>query len=705
MKKKHICILAAAFVMIAAIIAVIVLTGRGSESDRYNYVALCLIEEGGYEEARTAAGYAMSDGEMAAQILVLSYLFEGDMALANECAETYLGGEESLQNEQTQTLAEWCGEEVPPGTGELLLFASTLKDSLSLNARERERLDQIVELQMYGNIASAEAFFAAELAEAGDEASMRAAAGLYAQQGNYAQTAALYTELVEKGSAAADKIALAGLTAYAGREILGVEVPQSDSQEEIEELTDEQEELWVRREAAQTAAEISELESEISEIQERISRLYEEAREYDIDCAIGYLRANNRGSDAGTGMDMALSLLYYIKNDEETAQRYLEQAMEQAHRNPRSYLAPQLNRLIWEYERDNGVSDAVRQRSIELAREIFQGLLPDTFTIPASDSGENYGQTWDSDYSYYYDFLLRMIRDLHTRFFIRYVDASGYPEVALHISLGDETMSIQEIEKAISGIRDMNEPVDKFTVEQSQEREMAICLVVDQSGSMSGEPLENAKRAILNFIRSANHGVRIGLVSFDNMAYLLSPVSGSHGMVSGAVDEIAASGGTYIPGGISQGIEALEGESGDKIIVVLSDGQDGSDAAPVIEEAKSRGVTIYCVGFGGADATYLSNIAEQTGGQFLQASDSGELGSIYQLIQGYIVNDYIVKYIVQSQIKEYEREVQVDMDDTSGDEAEYRVGLSMESVLEEEGLAPQSDFYRQTGGSGSEEGL
>ena len=303
-----------------------------------------------------------------------------------------------------------------------------------------------------------------------------------------------------------------------------------------------------------------------------------------------------------------------------------------------------------------------------------------------------------------------MLQKISSGFLIRYVDASRYPEIALHLSMSERLLSIQEIEDAITQIRDMGEPITEFTVEQSKEAgSMAICLVVDQSGSMSGTPLDNAKRAIVNFIRSIStesqiNDVRIGMVSFDNSAYLRSPVSGSYGMVSKAVDEIMASGGTYIPGGIQMGIDALESVSGEKIIILLSDGQDGSDASEVIANAKSKEISIYSIGFAAADAAYLMHIAQETGGQFLQASESEELGTIYQLIQGYITNDYLVKYQAISQLEEYEREVQIDAE-SSSDQVNYQVGVPMESILEEDGLRPQSDFYRQIGGSDLEEGL
>ena len=319
MKKKRIFIFLIPAALLAAVItvaAVIYLRG-GSESDRHTYVALCLIEEGYYDKARTAAGYAIREGETAAQVLTLSYLFEGDQELARQCAAAYLEDGERSGNEHTQILTEWCEGDELPGTGELLLLASTLKDELPLNAKERERLDQIVEMQIYGSVVSESILSLEEMADSGDPAAVRMAAAEYAKQGDYVQTAALFTNLVEKESEAADKIALAGLTAYAGREVLDMEVPPYEADEEIEELTRQRDELWIEQETAAATAQILELEQEIAALDERIRQLMEEVKEYEIDCAIGYLRANNRGDSAGAGINLALSALSYIQRDNE----------------------------------------------------------------------------------------------------------------------------------------------------------------------------------------------------------------------------------------------------------------------------------------------------------------------------------------------------------------------------------------------------
>src|SRR3954454_10055941 len=52
---------------------------------------------------------------------------------------------------------------------------------------------------------------------------------------------------------------------------------------------------------------------------------------------------------------------------------------------------------------------------------------------------------------------------------------------------------------------------------------IAIALVLDRSGSMSGEPLETAKRAAVWLVERLGADDRVSAVTFDNQVDLVSP--------------------------------------------------------------------------------------------------------------------------------------------------------------------------------------
>ena len=90
-------------------------------------------------------------------------------------------------------------------------------------------------------------------------------------------------------------------------------------------------------------------------------------------------------------------------------------------------------------------------------------------------------------------------------------------------------------------------------------------------------------------------------------------------------------------------------------IVLLSDGQNNQFPAPqqVIEDAANRGIRVYTVGVGSADGTVvriqgrsvrtrldeatLKQIAEQTGGQYYNASNEHDLRAVYENLSTQLV--------------------------------------------------------------------
>ena len=75
---------------------------------------------------------------------------------------------------------------------------------------------------------------------------------------------------------------------------------------------------------------------------------------------------------------------------------------------------------------------------------------------------------------------------------------------------------------------------------------------------------------------------------------------------------------------------------------------------------------------------------------------------MYQTIEKFLTQDYVIRFTVQEDTSIYDREIRVSLDDGVFDETEYFVGVSPERIEEEANLPPQSDFFQQTGGSGEE---
>jgi hypothetical protein len=85
-----------------------------------------------------------------------------------------------------------------------------------------------------------------------------------------------------------------------------------------------------------------------------------------------------------------------------------------------------------------------------------------------------------------------------------------------------------------------------------------------------------------------------------------------------------------------------------RAIIFLSDGRDESSVhtyQAVIDEAKKRGIALYCIGFGGElDISALQVITSQTGGEYYAATTVGELGARFLQITHDLGGQYSLRW-------------------------------------------------------------
>lgn len=119
----------------------------------------------------------------------------------------------------------------------------------------------------------------------------------------------------------------------------------------------------------------------------------------------------------------------------------------------------------------------------------------------------------------------------------------------------------------------------------------------------------------------------------------------------------------------------------------------------VMQMLNNKGISVYSIGLAYADMNYLDNITSRTGGKSLFSSDSYDLGIIYDTINQYIMNNYILRFKVVTETEKLTRTVTVSLEDGSYDTKTYTVGVSMDDIEIEKDKEPMSNFYQQIGGS------
>lgn len=161
----------------------------------------------------------------------------------------------------------------------------------------------------------------------------------------------------------------------------------------------------------------------------------------------------------------------------------------------------------------------------------------------------------------------------------------------------------------------------RMEVESSVEMpSIAMMLLIDRSGSMSGRKIALAKEAARATAEALGAEDRIGIIAFDNIARPLVRLqrAGNRYRIATQINKLSASGGTHIYPALQQAHTALTGiQARVKHVILLSDGQaprHGIDA--LVRSMRAAGITVSTVGVGAeVDRGLIEAIADRGGGR------------------------------------------------------------------------------------------
>ncbi len=175
--------------------------------------------------------------------------------------------------------------------------------------------------------------------------------------------------------------------------------------------------------------------------------------------------------------------------------------------------------------------------------------------------------------------------------------------------------------------------VSRFEKEK-EKPSLAIALVIDKSGSMSGLPLQMARQAAKSAAELLGPQDQIAVVAFDGEAQIIcemTPAS-QQGTIQAAIDSIAEGGGTFMYSGMVAGKEMLDRTTAKvKHMICLTDGQTGeADHMGLVQQLVDSGATVSAVGLGdGAARELLQQIAEAGKGRYYESNDPATLPQIF----------------------------------------------------------------------------
>lgn len=261
-------------------------------------------------------------------------------------------------------------------------------------------------------------------------------------------------------------------------------------------------------------------------------------------------------------------------------------------------------------------------------------------------------------------------QDENTQVRITQVDNSNFPNVTVYVSATDtsgnpvglnpETIQIHE-----NG--ELMEPVNiqgGGTVVGGEAIPVTTMLVIDISGSMDkNDKIGAAKEAAKAYVNGMRSGDQAGLITYDTQVYTVQPITPDVPALLEAISGLQTGSDTAMYNALIEAEKALEGVSGRKAIIVLTDGMDNqssSTAEDVINGIGESGLSISAIGFGdttatgqeGLDETGLVALAEAAGGQYAFATDAQTLSTLYRQYGQSLQSEYAITYVSPSTLRD-----------------------------------------------------
>ncbi|MCL2709659.1 MAG: VWA domain-containing protein [Planctomycetaceae bacterium] len=177
-------------------------------------------------------------------------------------------------------------------------------------------------------------------------------------------------------------------------------------------------------------------------------------------------------------------------------------------------------------------------------------------------------------------------------------------------------------------------PVRSDFEKERETPSLAICLVIDRSGSMGGQPIEMAKDAAKSAVELLSPRDFVAVVAFDHESYVVTPMqsAASTGIIKSAISTIEAGGGTEFMKPLADAHDQLRRVAAKlKHVIFLTDGypNERGDFESIIRQMVNDQITFSTVGVGGADYDLLKTLAEVGKGRYYACDDPQAIPQIF----------------------------------------------------------------------------
>jgi len=237
---------------------------------------------------------------------------------------------------------------------------------------------------------------------------------------------------------------------------------------------------------------------------------------------------------------------------------------------------------------------------------------------------------------------------------INQVQTEEFPQVVSYVTVVDGSgLPVAVLEQGALTVTEDGKGVDQFVLSPASQEGVQIILAVDSSGSMlGGTALADAQAAAEAFLSQLGPQDQAALIVFAEQADLVQDFTSDLASLQAAVDGLSAvpnARTALYEAAFEAGERMVQVPPGRKAVLILTDGTDtvgGFSLKDAIDKAHEAGVPIYTIGLLGGefDPAPMRQLAEATGGFYLEAPTSDELTARFQEVRQLLEQQIAIRY-------------------------------------------------------------
>jgi Ca-activated chloride channel family protein len=203
-----------------------------------------------------------------------------------------------------------------------------------------------------------------------------------------------------------------------------------------------------------------------------------------------------------------------------------------------------------------------------------------------------------------------------------------------------------------------NLTADDFVVEEDGRRQtieafaagdfpLSLAVAIDRSFSVPAVRLRDEVYAVQRLLGELRDEDRVLVLAIGSEVEQLSPLSADHRAAYDALRGLQPWGTTPLFDATLDAVNAIQGASGRRALIVISDGVDRysrTSGSQMVEEARRRDVLVYPVVVQRTVPQVLADVAAATGGRAVAVRDPDALGMTLSAIASELRTQYLLGY-------------------------------------------------------------